>query len=177
MTGKQFRTLMLAASFVGSVGLVGAPFATSLGWAVGHDRIATPSMAQGQRVQKSSAQVTPAVPTGQPMPRQAPQTLEGYVTFIHDTLQHQASQIKQPGTVDLKLTIGKDGSVQRTEIVRLDGPATLRDQIMAIVSQLGKLPPLPADANADVLVVTTVLAFNYPGADLLDPFGQGRRGS
>jgi hypothetical protein len=30
--------------------------------------------------------------------------------------------------------------------------------------------------NADTLVVTTLVAFNYPGGDLLDPFTPGRRG-
>jgi cell division protease FtsH len=73
--------------------------------------------------------------------------------------------------------VGRDGSVQRTEIVRLEGPASLREQLTTIVSQLGKLPPLPADANADVLVVSTVVAFGYPSPDLLDPFGPATRRS
>jgi hypothetical protein len=55
--------------------------------------------------------------------------------------------------------------------MRLEGPAALRDQITSTVSQL-KFPPLPADVNADVLVVDTTLAFNYPGLDLMDRFSR-----
>jgi hypothetical protein len=72
---------------------------------------------------------------------------------------------------DVKLTIGKDGGVRRTDIVRLEGPPTLRDQIASLVSQLN-LPALPADVNADVLVVDTTVAFNYPGTDLMDQFSR-----
>ena len=82
-----------------------------------------------------------------------------------------AMKIKTPGTADVKLTIGRDGSVRQTEVTRLEGPAALRNQITSMASQL-KLPPLPADTRAEELVVATTVAFNYPGNDIMDRFGQ-----
>jgi hypothetical protein len=72
---------------------------------------------------------------------------------------------------DVRLTIGRDGTVRQTEVRRLDGPETLRNQIMSMASQL-KLPPLPADTRAQELVVDATVAFNYPGRDLLDRYGR-----
>jgi hypothetical protein len=35
-----------------------------------------------------------------------------------------------------------------------------------------QFPPLPADTNADVLVVDATVAFDYPGPGMLDHFGR-----
>jgi hypothetical protein len=46
-----------------------------------------------------------------------------------------------------------------------------RERISSRLSHL-QLPPLPADANADVLVVDATVAFNYPVTGMLDRFGR-----
>jgi hypothetical protein len=74
-------------------------------------------------------------------------------------------------TADVRLTIGKDGSVRETQVRRLDGPETLRNQITSMTSQL-RLPPLPTDMRVDELVVDTTVAFNYPGNEIMDRFGR-----
>lgn len=179
MAGKRLLTLLLIVSFIASLVLVEALSGSSIAsmaWASGHDKKPMTPRAPSQRMQKKPAVAPRALAAAQPMPMQPPTTLVGYITFVQTKLKLEAAKIKQSGTAEVKLTIAKDGSVKQTEIVRLEGPATLRDQIMPMVSQMGKLPPLPADANADVLVVTTLVAFNYPGGDLLDPFVPGRRG-
>ena len=68
------------------------------------------------------------------------------------------------------LTIGKDGSIQQTDVVEMSGGATLRDELTTLVNQIAPLPSLPD--NADVLVVTTDLAFDYPGENLYDRYGR-----
>lgn len=50
-------------------------------------------------------------------------------------------------------------------------PEALRERISARLSQM-QFPPLPADANADVLVVDATVAFDYPGPGMLDHFGR-----
>ena len=72
---------------------------------------------------------------------------------------------------DVKLTIRKDGAVQQAEIERLEGPAALRDRTSSMLSQM-KFPPLPAAANADVLVVDATVAFDYPGPGMMDHLGR-----
>jgi hypothetical protein len=90
---------------------------------------------------------------------------------VVDLLQSEAMQIKTPGTADVRLTIGKDGSVRETQVRRLDGPETLCNQITSMTSQL-RLPPLPTDMRVDELVVDTTVAFNYPGNEIMDRFGR-----
>ena len=178
MIGKRFLRSFLVMSFLASLGLVGAPLGATMAWAGAQEKeTAKPGM-KGQRMQKKPAMgagMRPAA-AAQPMPMQQPQTLDGYIKYVQTKLEMEAAKIKQTGTAELKLMIAKDGSVKQTDIVRLDGPATLRAQITTMVSQMGRLPSLPPDANADVVVVTSLLAFNYPGGDLLDPFVPGRRG-
>jgi hypothetical protein len=67
-----------------------------------------------------------------------------------DLLNVEAMKMRTPAVADVKLTIGIDGSGQQAQIERLEGPAALRDRISSMLSQM-KFPPLPADANADVL--------------------------
>jgi hypothetical protein len=101
----------------------------------------------------------------------APTTLDEYASFVQDQLQASASQVRTPGVADVRLTIGRDGSVRQTEVTRLDGPEMLRSQLIAMVNEM-KLPPLPLASGADELVLDTVVAFNYPGSETLDRFGR-----
>ena len=79
--------------------------------------------------------------------------------------------MRTPAVADVQLTIGKDGAVRQVEIERLEDPAAMREQISSMLSQM-KFPPLPADANADVLAVDATVAFDYPGPGMLDRFGR-----
>jgi hypothetical protein len=101
----------------------------------------------------------------------APTTLDEYASYVQDQLQASASRVKTPGVADVRLTIGRDGSVRQTEVTRLDGPEMLRPQLIAMVNEM-KLPPLPPASGADELVLDTIVAFNYPGSETLDRFGR-----
>jgi Gram-negative bacterial TonB protein C-terminal len=166
---RLVRPLVIA-SFVVLGGVLAAPGGASLSWAA--------SYAQAQ--QKKPAMQAPetaaprtTAPQATPMPTtRTPTTLEDYGQYVQHQLQTEAVQVKTTGMADVRLTIGRDGTVRQTEVKRLDGPASLRDQITATVSQL-KLPPLPADARAQELVVDAIVAFNYPGRDLWDRYGRG----
>jgi hypothetical protein len=149
MTEKRFWRPFVIASLVASIGLLAAPVGPSVTWAT-----------------SAAATSAPQVLTAQ-----TPTTLDSYLAYVQDLLNVEAMKVHTPGVADVKLTIGKDGSVRQTEIERLEGPAALHDRIMSMISQM-KLPPLPADANADVLVVDATVAFNYPGAGMLDRFGR-----
>jgi len=149
MTEKRFWRPFVIASLVASIGLLAAPVGPSVTWA-------------------ASAAATSAPP---PLTVQTPTTLDSYLAYVEDVLNVEAMKVHTSGVADVKLTIGKDGSVQQTEIERLEGPAALREQLSSLLSQV-KLPPLPADANADVLVVDSTVAFNYPGNGMLDHFGR-----
>jgi len=116
----------------------------------------------------SSATMPPSTPA---LTTRTPLTVDDYATYVGDLLQSEAMQIKTPGTADIRVTIDKDGSIRETQVRRLDGPETLRNQIMSMASQL-RLPPLPADMRVDELVVDTTLAFNYPGSEVMDHFGR-----
>jgi TonB family protein len=104
---------------------------------------------------------------------ESPRTIDGYAAYVQNRLQVAAMQLQQQGTAEVKLTINKDGSVQQTEIVEVEGPPTLRERLRPLVNQIAPLPPLPG--NAETLVVTTTLAFNYPGENLMDRFGRVRQ--
>jgi TonB family protein len=109
-------------------------------------------------------------PTGSVLLQQSPRTTDEYAACVQNRLQVAAMEVRQRGTADLKLTIGEDGSIRQTEVVEVDGPAALRDQVRQVVSQIAPLPALPE--NVDVLVVQTNLAFDYPGENLMDHFGR-----
>jgi hypothetical protein len=127
-----------------------------------------PMMMKEPGTATSTTTATPSTPI---LTTQTPTTVDEYANYVGDRLQAEAMQVKTPGTADVRLTIGKDGTVRQTEVKRLDGPETLRQQIIALASQL-KLPPLPTDMRADELVVDTGVAFNYPGSDVMDRFGR-----
>jgi hypothetical protein len=149
MTENRWGRPFVMAALVASIGLLAAPVGPSVTWA-------TPAAA-------TSAPRVLTVPT--------PTTLESYLAYVEAVLNVEAMTVHTPGVADVKLTIGKDGSVQQTEITRLEGPAALREQLSSLLSQV-KLPPLPANANADVLVVDATVAFNYPGTGMLDRYGR-----
>jgi hypothetical protein len=100
------------------------------------------------------------------------QLLEEYLTKLHDRLRFETRAVQQGGLVEVKLTVRQDGSVTFCEIVVLDGPATLRADLLPLINQLGPLAPPPVDA--DMLDVSLLLATGYPGPDLLDSIGQER---
>jgi len=89
---------------------------------------------------------------------------------LQERLKLETRSIQESGLVEVKLTIRKDGSVTFGEIVVLDGPASLRNDLLPLVNQLRPLPPPPIDA--DILAVSMLLPLRYPGPDLLDSIGQ-----
>jgi hypothetical protein len=98
--------------------------------------------------------------------------LDEYLATIQEMLKHETRSIQVYGLTEVKLTIRRDGSVTFSEIVVLDGPATLRNDLLPLVNQLGPLPPPPM--NADALDVSVLLPLGYPGSDLLDSIDQER---
>jgi hypothetical protein len=165
---RAVRPLVIA-WFVAVGGVLAAPGGPAMVWATAHEqpRITTPATRA-----PGTARPTPAAPQPPPgLTPRTPTTLEDYAQYVQNRLQAEAMQVKTAGMADVRLTIGRDGAVRQTEVRRLDGPATLRNQLMAMASQL-KLPPLPAETRAEELVVDTTVAFNYPGRDLLDRLGR-----
>jgi Gram-negative bacterial TonB protein C-terminal len=153
MTGKRFWRPSVMASLVAAIGLLAAPVSPSVTWA-------------------ASAAATSAP---QVLIAQTPTTLDSYLAYLQDRLNVEAMKVHTPGVANVKLTIGKDGSVRQTEVERLEGPSALHDQITSMISQM-KFPPLPADVHADALAVDATVAFNYPGAGMLDHLGRLSRG-
>jgi outer membrane biosynthesis protein TonB len=100
------------------------------------------------------------------------QLLDEYLARLQERLKQEALSIQESGLVEVKLTIRKDGLVTFGEVVVLDGPAALRQELLPVVNQLGPLPPPPVDA--DLLNVSVLLPLQYPGPDLLDSIDQER---
>jgi hypothetical protein len=98
--------------------------------------------------------------------------LDEYLAMVQQRLKSATRSIQASGLAEVKLTIRKDGAVPFSEIVVLDGPAALRNELLPLVKQLGVLPPPPVDA--DLLDVSMLLPLGYPGADLLDAIDQDR---
>ena len=98
--------------------------------------------------------------------------LDEYLATLQAILKQATRSIQAFGLTEVKLTIRQDGSVTFSEIVVLDGPPTLRNDLLPLVHQLGPLPPPPMDA--DVLDVSVLLPLGYPGSDLLDSIDQKR---
>jgi hypothetical protein len=94
------------------------------------------------------------------------QLLDEYLATVQERLKFETRSIPESGLVEVKLTIRKDGTVTFSEIVVLEGPATLRNDLLPLVSQLEPLPLPPMDA--DMLDVSLLLPLRYPGPDLLD---------
>jgi outer membrane biosynthesis protein TonB len=149
MTEKRFWRPFVIASLVASIGLLAVPVGPSVTWAASAAATSEP----------------------QPLTVQTPTTLDSYLAYVGNLINVEAMKMHTSGVADVKLTIGKDGSVQQTAIERLEGSPALRDQINSMLSQM-KFPPLPAAVNADVLVADATVAFDYPGPNMLDHFGR-----
>lgn len=108
--------------------------------------------------------------TPQSRPLTFSRLLDEYLTKLQDMLKYETRSIQTSGLTEVKLTIRKDGSVTFSEIVVLEGPAALRNELLPLVHQLEPLPPPPVDA--DMLDVSVLLPLGYPGSDLLDSIDQ-----
>jgi outer membrane biosynthesis protein TonB len=171
MAGNRMCTPLRIASFIAALSLVGVSWGPSTGWASRHEPRGMSPTAQRQPMPRPAPMNSPTATTV--LLDQSPQTIDEYAAHLHNLLQTAAMDLRHQGTAELRLTIGKDGSIRQTEIVELDGPAVLREQVKPLVSQITPLPALPGDV--DVLIVRTELAFDYPGENLMDPFGRFAR--
>jgi TonB family protein len=168
MAKRRFLRPFRIVTLVASVGLLAVPVGTSITWASSHER---PQMMNKKPTMKAPATPASTRPSPQMMP-QSPTTLDGYINYVSDRLQVEAMKVRHEGSADVKLTIDKSGAVKLAEVVRVNGPAALRDEVMRMVNLMGSLPPLPSEANADVLVLTSTVVFNYPGRDMYDRYGE-----
>jgi outer membrane biosynthesis protein TonB len=168
MAGNCMFTSLRVASIIATLGLVGLSWGPSIGWASSHEPRGMNPTAQRQPMQRQAPMRSPTSTTV--LLDQSLQTIDEYAARVQNLLQVAAMDLRQQGTAELRLTIGRDGSIRQTEIVELDGPAALREQVRLLVSEIAPLPALPGDV--DVLVVQTELAFDYPGENLMDPFGR-----
>jgi hypothetical protein len=109
--------------------------------------------------------------TPQSRPLTFSRLLDEYLARLQDMLKYETRSIRTSGLTEVKLTIRKDGSVTFGEVVVLEGPAALRNELLPLVHQLEPLPPPPVDA--DMLDVSVLLPLGYPGSDLLDSVDQG----
>ena len=159
MAENQFRSFLAIAALLATLSLAVAPLETSVVWA------AMPMRKPTTRVMQ---------PTAKPqLMETTPATVDAYAAYVQNKLQVEAMGLKQQGVADVKLTIGKDGTVRQTEVTRVEGAPALRDQIISLVNQMGALPPLPEDV--DSLVVTATVATDYPSTQLYDRFGRRSR--
>jgi hypothetical protein len=110
--------------------------------------------------------------TPQSRPMMFSQLLDEYLAMVQQMLKQETASIQESGLVEVKLTIRKDGSMTFSEIVVLDGPAELRNELLPLVNRLGPLPPPPMDA--DMLDVSVLIPLQYPGPDLLDTIDHER---
>jgi TonB family protein len=167
MAEKGFVRPVMMGSLLALAGLLAAPVGTAMTWATSHD---TPRMMNKKPMTKvPTAPAATASP--QTLTSQRPTTLDSYIDYVSNRLQVEAMKVKHEGSADVKLTIDKTGTVKLAEVVRASGPAALRDEVMEMVRMIGSLPPLPPDANADVLVLTSTVVYNYPGPELFDHRG------
>jgi TonB family protein len=168
MAGKRVFTPLRITSLIATLGLVASPLGLSTGWAARHDQRGMGATTQTRPMERQ-APMGASSPSGVLIER-SPENLDEYAAYVQNRLQVAAMQMRQRGSAELKLTIGKDGSIQQTDVAEVSGNPTLRDELTALVNRLAPLPPLPG--GADVLVVTTDLAFDYPGENLYDRYGR-----
>jgi TonB family protein len=166
-TKSFFRPLMIG-SFVALVSLLAAPVGQSLTWASAHE---APRRMHKKPMRQAPTATTAETASPQMLTTQMPTTLDSYIDYVANQLQVEAMKVKQQGSADVKLTIDKSGAVKSAEVMRADGPAVLRDEVTELVKSIEPLPPLPPDANADVLVLTSPVVFNYPGREMFDRYG------
>jgi outer membrane biosynthesis protein TonB len=104
--------------------------------------------------------------TRQSRPMTFSQQMDDYLAMVQERLKDEAASIQESGLVEVKLTVRKDGTLTFIEIVVLEGPLTLREELLPLVQQLGPLPSPPIDA--DLLDLSVLVPLQYPGPDLLD---------
>jgi TonB family protein len=167
MAAKNFFQALMIGLFVALVTLPAAPMGPSLSWGSAHE---PPRMTPKKPMMKAPTGTTMAEP--QVLTTPTPTTLDSYTDYVSNRLQVEAMKVRHQGSADVKLTIDKSGAVKSAEVVRVDGPAALRDEVMTMVKSIEPLPPLPPDANADVLVLTSPVVFNYPGREMFDRYGR-----
>jgi TonB family protein len=170
MAAKSFFRPLIIGSFVALVGLLVAFVGPSLTWASAHE---TPRTMHKKPMMKApTAAPTTATTSPQMLTTETPTTLDSYINYVSNRLQVEAMKVKREGSADVRLTIDRSGAVKSAEVVRADGPAALRDEVLALVKSIEPLPPLPPDANADVLDLTSTVVFNYPGREMFDRYGR-----
>ena len=96
--------------------------------------------------------------------------LDEYLATLQQRLKQETLSVQEPGLVEVKLTVRKDGSVTFGEVVVLEGPAALRGELLPLVDRLDPLPPPPIDA--DFLHISVLLPLQYPGPELWDSLDQ-----
>ena len=70
------------------------------------------------------------------------------------TYPHVAQMRGEEGTAKVKIFVGVDGSVQRTELVAPSGSSTLDREALALPARAGTLPAPPGGATAVTLPIT-----------------------
>ena len=168
MIGKQLFTPRRVACIIAAFGLATAPLSLSMGWAAGHERGGMHSTPRSGAMAREATVGAPS--SSDVLLKGSPTTIDEYAVYVRDRLQVGAMQMRQQGSAELKLTIDKDGTIRDTEVVEASGSPALRDQLKQVVNRIEPLPPLPG--NVDALVVSTDLAFDYPGQNLYDHYGR-----
>jgi TonB family protein len=172
MAQRRFLRSCVIGSLVLSVGVWAVPHGNSTPWASTHDR--------PQMINKKPTMKAPTAPAAtRPSPQitaEPPTTLDGYIDYVSNRLQVEAMKVQQQGSADVKLTIDKSGEVKLAEVVRVNGPSGLSDEVVRMVDLMGSLPPLPSGTNVGTLVLTSTVVFNYPSRDMYDRFGERAAG-
>ena len=173
MAKKRVVPPYFIVSAIALAGFLAVPGGMSRLWAYAQDRTQMQIMHQASTGKALNTPMLASArsPSSPRLSAPAPTTLEDYARDVQDRLQAVARQVNTSGIADVRLTIDRDGSVRQTEVTRLDGPEALRTQLMTMVNRM-QLPPLPTGTTVDALVVDTILAFNYPGDDIMDRFGR-----
>jgi TonB family protein len=171
MAETRFLRPLMIVTLAASVGLLAAPVGTSISRASSQE---SPRMMNKKPTMKApaTAAATMSSPQSPQVMTEPPRTLDDYANYVSDRLQVEAMKVRQQGSADVKLTIDKSGTVKSAEVVRLEGPAALRDEVTRMVNSMGSLPPIPPSANVDVLDLTSTVVFNYPGRDMFDRYGE-----
>ncbi len=167
MVGKHLFTSLRVTSLIAALGLVGVPWGLPAGWGAGSDQRGMSPTAPSRGMARQAP--TRGLTAGSVPLERSPETIDEYASFVQNRLQVEAMDLRQRGMAELELTIGKDGSIRQMEIQEVEGLPGGREQIRQLVNQVAPLPPLLG--NADVLVLSTTLAFDYPGENLYDRFG------
>jgi TonB family protein len=167
MARKRWFTPQRIASVIAAFSLIAMPLSLATGWAAGYEQGGMRSRSSGSAMGRATTMQTPSSPV---LIERSPSTIDEYAAYVRDRLQVAAMELKQEGNAELKLTIGRDGSIQETEVVGGSSTPARRDQVMQLVNSIKPLPPLPA--NIDALTVTADLTFDYPGENLYDHYGR-----